>query len=119
MPVRLAVVSLWVEDVPAAAHFYHRAIGLPLIAHHDERPHFDLGGSTLVILHGTPAPARNAISERFPIIALRVDDLDAAIARLETHGVSLPWGVETDSRSRWVMFYDPGGNLIELVQFVY
>jgi hypothetical protein len=26
----------------------------------------------------------------------------------------MPWGVEEDSDSRWVMFYDPGGNLIEV-----
>jgi hypothetical protein len=29
----------------------------------------------------------------------------------------LPWGIEGDARSRWVMFHDPAGNLVELVQF--
>jgi predicted enzyme related to lactoylglutathione lyase len=52
------------------------------------------------------------------MIAFAVEDLDSAVERLNHHGVEMPWGVESDSNSRWVMFYDPGGNLIELVQFV-
>ena len=50
-------------------------------------------------------------------MAFAVDDLEAAIARLQAHGVELPWGIENDEVSRWVMFHDPAGNLIELVQF--
>ena len=40
--------------------------------------------------------------------------VDQAVARLESHGVDLPWGVEGEAGSRWVMFHDPAGNLIEL-----
>jgi len=40
-----------------------------------------------------------------------------AIEQLGLHGVEMPWGVESDSVSRWVMLTDPAGNLIELVQF--
>jgi len=29
----------------------------------------------------------------------------------------LPWGIEEDAGSRWVMLYDPAGNLIELACF--
>ena len=35
---------------------------------------------------------------------------------LEEHRIALPWGVETDGGSRWVMFHDPAGNLVELVE---
>lgn len=45
------------------------------------------------------------------------DDLDAAEQRLRLHGVEHPWGIEADANSRWVMFHDTAGNLIELVQF--
>jgi hypothetical protein len=41
--------------------------------------------------------------------------LDQAIAKLSAHQVELPWGIEQDAGSRWVMFYDPAGNLIEFV----
>ncbi len=117
MNPRLAVVSLWAEDVPAATRFYRDVIGLRLLFHHDRRPHFDLSGAYLTILSGRPQYPHNPVPERFPILAFAVDHLDSAVERLQQHGVELPWGVEHDGRSRWVMFSDPAGNLIELVEF--
>jgi catechol 2,3-dioxygenase-like lactoylglutathione lyase family enzyme len=115
--LRIAVVSLWAEDVPAAAHFYRDVLGLRLMSHHAGRPHFDLGGTYLVILKGHPVPAQDPVPPRFPLIAFAVEDLDIAVDRLRAHHVELPWGVEEDPDSRWVMFHDPAGNLIELAQF--
>lgn len=103
--------------MPTCAHFYRDVLGLPLIGQHAHRPHFDLGGCTLVILKGKPAPAGEAEPARFPMIALAVKDLGHALDRLKAHGVSLPWGIESGPEGRWVMFHDPGGNLIELVEF--
>ena len=117
MNVRLAVVSILAEDVPTTAHFYRDAIGLRLLPHHGEHPHFELGGIYLTIVKGRPAPAQTPVSHRFPLVAFAVEDLDAAIERLRVHYVELPWGIEEDTNSRWVMFHDPAGNLIELVQF--
>src|SRR5574341_1061120 len=118
MNTRLAVVSLWAEDVPATAHFYRDVIGLRLLPHHHGgRPHFDLNGVFLTILRGTPRPAENASPARFPVIAFAVEDLEAAVERLKAHHGELPWGVEEDRDSRWVMFHDPAGNLSELALF--
>jgi catechol 2,3-dioxygenase-like lactoylglutathione lyase family enzyme len=116
---RLAVVSLWADDVPTTAHFYRDVLGLRLTPHHGATasPHFDLGGVYLIILKGQPRPAANAVPARFPLVAFGVDDLDAALERLRAHGVALPWGVEEDAGSRWAMFHDPAGNLIEIAQF--
>jgi catechol 2,3-dioxygenase-like lactoylglutathione lyase family enzyme len=114
---RLAVVSLWAEDVPTTAHFYRDVIGLTLLAHHGKQPHLDLDGCYLTILKGCPVPAQNADPARFPIIAFAVSNLDTAVERLRTHDVEMPWGVEQDGLSRWVMFHDPAGNLIEFVQY--
>jgi len=117
MNPRLAIVCLWSEDVPTAVHFYRDVIGLRLVGHHDDRPHFDLGGIYLAILKGKPMPAQDPTPPRFPILALAVDDLDAAVDRLRAHQVELPWGIEEDADTRWVMFHDPAGNLIELAHF--
>lgn len=117
MNARLAVISLWAEDVPTVAHFYRDVIGLRLLPHHGDRPHFDLDGVYLTILKGRPVPAQDPMPIRFPIVAFSVDDLDAVAERLRTHHIELPWGIEADAGSRWVMFYDPAGNLIELVHF--
>jgi len=115
MKASLAVVALWAEDVPATAHFYRDVIGLPLAGHSGGRPHFQVGETLLVILPGKAAPAEG--EDRFPRVAFAVDDLGAAVERLRQHRVALPWGVEGDAHSRWAMFYDPAGNLVELVQF--
>ncbi len=117
MNYRLAVVSLWAEDVPKTAHFYRDVIGLTLLPHHGERPHFDLGGSYLVILRGKPIPPQDAIPETFPVLAISVPDLDAAAALLRLHHVEMTRGSDELTGSRWVIFNDPAGNLIELVQF--
>jgi catechol 2,3-dioxygenase-like lactoylglutathione lyase family enzyme len=117
MNPRIAVVSLWAEDVPICAHFYRDVLELPLTGQHASRPHFDLGDSILVILKGRPSPAQDADPARFPLLALAVDDLHGAVERLKAHQVALPWGVEEDASARWVMFHDPAGNLIELVEF--
>ncbi len=116
MNPRIAVVGLWAEDIPACVHFYRHVIGLPLLHHHGERPHFDLNGCYLTILNGRPIAAQNPEPARFPLFAIAVADLDGAIERLRMHSIALPWGIEANAQSRWVMFYDPAGNLVELVQ---
>jgi hypothetical protein len=70
----------------------------------------------LVILKGRPLSPLDPVPTRFPIVAFAVDDLDATVERLCVHQVDLPWGIEIVN-SRWVMFYDTAGNLIELAQF--
>ena len=111
----VAVISLWAEDVPKAAHFYRDVLGLELVEHHhDSRPHFRVGDAYLVILKGKPIPAENREPSRFPLYAFKVQDLDAGVERLVAHNIELPWGIEGSGSSRWVMFHDPAGNLVEL-----
>ena len=117
MDIRIAVISLRAEDVPSSAHFYQEAVGLPLRADSTrDHPHFDLGGIILTIVHGRPGLPRDP-EPRFPQVAFSVPDLDAAVERLRSRHVDLPWGVESNASGRWVMFRDPAGNLIELVEF--
>ena len=117
MSPKFAVIALWAEDVSAAADFYREVLGLNPLLHHGERPHFEVDGIYLTILKGTPLAARNSVPSRYPLFALSVEDLDDMINRLKDHHVDMPWGVDGDGASRWVMFHDPAGNLIELVQF--
>ena len=67
MDIRIAVISLWAENVPAAAHFYREVVGLPLLAHFEgDRPHFDLGGPILTIIRGRPACLAAGSGAAFP-----------------------------------------------------
>jgi catechol 2,3-dioxygenase-like lactoylglutathione lyase family enzyme len=118
MEKKLAVVSIWAEDVPELVHFYRDVLELNLKTHHGGQPHFDLAGVNLVVLEGKPVPAQNATIPRFPILAITTDDLDHEIERLKQHGVDLPWGIEGGPGTKWIMFHDPGENLIELVEFL-
>jgi catechol 2,3-dioxygenase-like lactoylglutathione lyase family enzyme len=116
-PRGLAVVSLRAKDVSQAVHFYRDVLGLPLLPHHDHRPAFDLDGVYLVIVEGEPGAAQGSEAARFPVLAFEVEDLDKALGHLGDHGVALPWGVERGEGSRWALFHDPAGNLLEFVQF--
>jgi len=117
-PEKLAVVSLWAENVPATVHFYRDVIGLPLLPHHAHPPALELGpGAYLAIVEGQPGFAEEPGGSRFPVLAFAVRDLDEAVPHLKKHGIELVQGMETGASGRWVRLYDPAGNLIELVQF--
>jgi catechol 2,3-dioxygenase-like lactoylglutathione lyase family enzyme len=117
MKLKLAVVTLWAEDVHRTADFYRDVLGLPLLMIDRGRPHFDLGGAYLVILPGRPDKPEDSRRTRFPVLAFAVDNIEAVVHQLKSQGVEMPWGIEEDSDSRWVMFNDPGGNLLEIAQF--
>jgi len=114
MKLKLAVVTLWAKDVQRMSDFYRNVLGLPLVTVNRGRPHFDFGGGFLTILPGQPYKVQDSKQSRFPVIAFSVDDLHEMIHQLKSHDVEMPWGIEEDNDSRWVMFYDPGGNLIEV-----
>lgn len=110
------VVTLWAQDVPTTAHFYRDVLSLPLPPHHAARPHFKVGETLLTILQCDTPPSQAGQSIRFPCLAFEVPDLDEAVRKLQSHGVLLLWGIEEDKDGRWVMFQDPAGNLLELVE---
>ncbi len=117
MPTRFAVVSVWAEDTEKTGRFYRDALGLEMMPGHEDPPHFRLGDIYFVVLKGKPTAAVDTVPDRFPLFALAVDDLDETVRRMEQHGVRMPWGIESEDGQRWVMFHDPGGNLIEVMQF--
>ncbi len=115
MNPRIAVIALWAPDVAVAAQFYGKTLGLAPLPHHD-LPHFKLEGAILALLPGQPRPPREDKPSHFPIFALAVLSLDDYLAPLQRAGVEPLFGVEENAQTRFVRFYDPGGNLIELVE---
>jgi len=113
----IAVVSVWAPDVPKTAQFYKDVLELEMMPiPHGGRPHFRVGESIFTILQGEPQPAQNRVPDRFPVLAFGVDDLQPMVEKLEQAGVELPWGIEKDRWSHWVMLHDPAGNLIEIAE---
>lgn len=114
----LIVVSLWVKNLPISVHFYRDAIGLELLPHHGNHPALKIGDTHLVIIQGEDDIPKFPSEPRWPILALRVPDLDAAVQRLRAHHIELPWGIERSAQARYVMFHDPDGYLLEIAELV-
>jgi catechol 2,3-dioxygenase-like lactoylglutathione lyase family enzyme len=118
------VVSLFTEDLAGTRAFYQDVLGLTLAFQDENVAVFKLE-NTIVCLRdvaeaaGLIAPATVASPQagsRF-LLAVFVDDVDAACAELTARGVVLlngpedrPWGMRTAS------FADPAGHIWEIGQ---
>jgi catechol 2,3-dioxygenase-like lactoylglutathione lyase family enzyme len=106
-------VSINVDDVEAAIHFYTEVLGLTA---RTDRPDFGFGGAWLDAggqqLHLIEAGVPAGLGQHF---ALRVDDLDAVVEELRGAQVEVsdPSPVGT---GRQAFLSDPAGNLVELHQ---
>jgi glyoxylase I family protein len=104
-------VSINVTDTEEAVAFYTGVLGL---TRRDDRPDFGFGGAWLDLgdqqLHLIEVPVPDDLGQHF---AVRVDDVDAAVAHVRSHGVTVsdPSPVGT---SRQAFLHDPSGNRIEL-----
>ena len=104
-------VSINVRNTAEALEFYTGMLGLSA---RTDRPDFSFGGAWLDIggqqLHLIESPVPDDRGQHF---ALRVADIDAAVADLRARGVEVsdPKPVAT---SRQCFLRDPSGNLIEL-----
>lgn len=105
-------VNIQVADVAAARAFYGDALGLPEI----ERPDFDVDGLWFQLgaqqLHiGAAHDHRGPDRQHF---AVQVEDLDAAVATIESRGVAVRRAAQTlPGAGRQAFLRDPCGNLIE------
>lgn len=102
------------EDYEAAAKFYGEVLGLPFGKRWGEMPagEFETGGLTIAIMqsdafgiefrpHGHP-------------IALRVDDIEAARAELESQGIEFQADTMDSGVCHMAFFADPDGNALML-----
>jgi glyoxylase I family protein len=112
-PAGLHHVSINVRDVSAARDFYVKALGL---TERGDRPDFSFDGAWLDAgsqqIHLIKAEVPPDRGQHF---ALAVTDLDAAVAELRDHGITVtdPVPVGTGRQS---FLSDPAGNRIELQQ---
>jgi predicted enzyme related to lactoylglutathione lyase len=103
-------VAVSCKDFDAAVDFYENTLGLPLSARYGQMPgaEFETGNLTIAVLQ----------SEAFDIeprannhpIALRVDDVHAARAELESRGVTFLADTIDSGVCHMAPFQDPEGN---------
>ncbi len=123
-PKGIGAITLFVEDLAAAKHFYQEVFGLTVTFEDDDSAVFDFGNTIINLLKTTAAreliePAEVAPREAGSRLqfTIEVDDVDAVCAELANRGVELlngpmdrPWGVRTAS------FSDPGGHIWEIAK---
>ncbi len=104
-------VSINVRDVAEAVDFYRDVMGFPV---RSDRAAFSFDGAWLDVgdrqLHLLDKPVPEAVGQHF---ALRVEDIDAAVAELRERGVAVSDPVAVNL-SRQAFLHDPSGNLVEL-----
>lgn len=118
------VITLFVEDLRAAKSFYQEIFGLATAYEDEESAVFDFANMSINLLDVAAAQdlvdpeavANREAGSRF-VFTIRIDDVDAVCAELNSRGVTLingpmnrPWGVRTAS------FADPAGHIWEIAQ---
>ena len=112
--MRMLHTMLRVGDLERSLRFYTEVLGFEQL----ERPDFPFDGAWLAV--GDQQIHLLEVDEFDPPegqhFALHVDDLDAAITSLSSHGVEVSHPNEIAGVCRQSFFHDPTGNLIELNQ---
>lgn len=119
-------VAIIASDYARSRRFYTEVLGLEVLAEHyrEARDSWKLDlrvdGRTRIELFSFPSPpARLSRPEACGLrhLALRVADLDAAVAHLEAHGVaSEPIRVDEFTGRRFTFFADPDDLPLELYE---
>lgn len=106
-------VSINVDDVEAALHFYVDTLGL---SRREDRPELGIDGAWLDAggqqVHLIRAAAPPSLGQHF---ALQVGDIDATIAALRDRGLAVSDAMSVGT-GRQAFLEDPAGNAVELHQ---
>ena len=101
--------------------FYREALGLAVISRSDLLISFRCAGSVLLIFNralsaepNRDVPSHGTSGAGHVAFALRPEDFDVWMRRLEQAGVVLERVVEWEQGGRSIYFRDPAGNSVEL-----
>jgi catechol 2,3-dioxygenase-like lactoylglutathione lyase family enzyme len=105
-------VSFLTQDIARAKHFYSEVLGLQLETEGASDMEFRCGQVTLDIFD--PSSIGQQFAPSPAGLALRVPDVDAARAELESKGVEFDGDTITTGVCKQAWFKDPDGNAIML-----
>jgi catechol 2,3-dioxygenase-like lactoylglutathione lyase family enzyme len=109
---RVDFVSVLTQDIPRAKEFYGDVLGLEIESEGENDMEFRLGQVTLDVF--SPASIGQEFAPSPAGIAIRVPDVDAARAELESKGVVFDGETITTSVCKQAWFKDPDGNALML-----
>ena len=105
-------VSFLTQDIPRAKRFYSEVLGLEIETEGESDMEFRAGQVTLDVFD--PSSIGQPFAPSPAGLALRVPDVDAARAELETKGVEFDGDTLETSVCRQAWFTDPDGNVLML-----
>ena len=107
-------VAVATKDFEAAMDFYGNVLGLPFSKRWGQMPagEFETGNLTIAVMQ-SDAFGIEFRSNNHPI-ALRVDDVEAARAELESRGVEFKGDIIDSGVCHQAFFEDPDGNVLGL-----
>ena len=122
---RIDHIELVTADEERALRFYTGVLGFELRSRLEipdlKLAYLDLGGTTVELMTFTqiqPAPRSEGERLGWRMMALEVEDMQAALAALAAKGVACSWGpLQRPSYAR-AEIRDPDGNAIELRQWL-
>ncbi|ODU09632.1 MAG: hypothetical protein ABS84_07720 [Rubrivivax sp. SCN 71-131] len=122
---RIDHIELVTQDEERTVRFYTGVLGfrerMRMAVPGLKLVYLDLGGTTVELMtytEMTPAPRPPGEHLGWRLMALEVDDLEAALAALAEMGVACTWGPLTRAAYARAEIRDPDGNAIELRQWI-
>ncbi|UXN72990.1 VOC family protein [Devosia sp. A8/3-2] len=120
----IEVVTLFVEDIAAARAFYQKVFTAEIVGEDDVSALLKFSGAMINLLAAsqapelvTPSPVGAAASGARMLLTVRVDDVNATFADLQTRGVTFLNGPMDRPRGRrTAAFADPAGHVWEIAQ---
>ncbi len=109
---RVDFVSFLTQDIPRAKRFYSETLGLEIESESESDMEFTLGQVTLDIFD--PSSAGQPFAPSLAGFALRVPDVAAARAELESKGVDFDGETIDTGVCHMAFFKDPDGNALML-----
>lgn len=127
---RIDHIELVTQDPERAVGFYTQVLGFR-VRSRDRVPasphgpldlvYLELGGTTIELMcypEAKPQPREAGERLGYRMMALEVDDMDAALAQLKAQGIEATWGPKKRPTYARAEIRDPDGNSIELRQWI-
>ncbi len=121
MQLRVFETVLYADDLAAMERFYGETLGLELISRSELLISFRCEGSALLIFNRAQSsepdrdvPSHGTTGAAHVAFALRPENFEMWMARLEQAGVAIEKVVPWEQGGRSIYFRDPAGNSVEL-----
>lgn len=120
-PLRVFETVLYADDLAAMERFYGETLGLGVISRSELLVSFPCEGAVLLIFNraqssepGRDVPSHGTTGVGHVAFALRPEDFEMWMARLEQAQVAIEKVVPWEQGGRSIYFRDPSGNSVEL-----